>query len=372
MSNWLAGIFGRSDAGNTSAYADGLPSMFAFTLASDVFVRHDVVTTYKKILMQTLDRTHGLEDDHWKTLSDSCVKTNMTKGLITLLAEAMYDKSDLFIVYKNGVIRLAENAEQAQIRADYKEHAHSDVGTWISFVNYDLTDMLIIYSTLEYFILCGLYKSVNVSKAIQLKMSDMRSSTSLDDSAVVIEQALRIANALAAGKDILLDAKDSVGTTTPDINPVKTAIAFLDAKRCYYLNLPLAFVSGEQAAGIGASGDADARAIDRGLAPYFLSIVQPVVEEIYDVDVDYRPEDTRQITAGLEILKGFELSSDDLLSLQTKRGLVARAFDVDPAKELEQIEAEAKERAKNRPPVPALPATPPQQQQSGNDQEQED
>jgi len=263
-----------------------------------------------------------------------------------MLADAMLVKSDLFLVYKPSVeiLRRADETERRQIEADYKAAGKSTVGIFISFRNYRKTEMLRVFSEMEYCIMASLHKTVNLAKAVQLKMSEMRSSVSLADSSVTIEQARSIADALRAGRDIVIDAKDDVTTSTPDLEPTKQAIAFLDAKRAFHLSLPLAYISGLQSGGIGSTGDADARAIDRGLKQYFVSILQPVFEEVFGVDVEYRPEDDRQIEAGLEVLKAFELVSDTYLSAETKRTIVARVFDVDPKEEQKTLDREAQER----------------------------
>lgn len=343
--SWF-GLFGGAGGGGQAE----LPVIYPMSLACDAFVRADVRATYLKILTDATERTHGLKDEQWPLLWDSCVQSQGSEGLISMLADAMLAKSDLFLVYLPSVevLRKATDSEARQIEADYKAQGKSKVGggtgVFISFRNYRKTDMLKVFSEMEHCVLSSLYKTVNLAKAVQIKMSDMRSSVGLNDAAVTIAQAQSIAAALRAGKDVMIDAKDEVTTSTPDVEPTKQAIGFLDAKRAFHLSLPLAYISGLQTGGIGSTGDADARAIDRGLKQYFVSILQPVFEEVFAVDVEFRPEDDRQIEAGLEVLKAFDLATDTYLSATTKRVIAARAFDVDPEKEAELLEREAKER----------------------------
>lgn len=345
--SWFGNLFSGSHGGKAE-----LPEIYPLGIRRDEFIKADIRATYQKILTDAAERTHGLKDQQWKLLWDSCVQSQSSEGLISLLAFAMLEKTELFVVYKPSVevLRLADDSERRQIEADYKRDGKSSVGVFISFRSYRKTDMLRVFSEMEYCIIASLHKTVNLAKAVQLKMSDMRSSVSLADASLTTEQARSIAEALRAGKDIMIDAKDDVTTSTPDVEPTKQAIGFLDAKRAFHLSLPLAYISGLQSGGIGSTGDADARAVDRGLKQYFVSILQPVLEEIFGVDVEYRPEDNRQITAGLEVLKAFELVSDTYLSAATKRLLVARAFDVDPEKEAALLDQESKDREQNEPP----------------------
>lgn len=321
-----------------------MPEIYPLAFASKDFVRADVLATYTKILTDASERMHGLKDELWRNLWDSCVQSQASKGLISLLAEAMYEKADLFLVFKSGILRVATEEERQKIEADYKSSAKSSVGAYISFNNYRRTDLLKILSEMEYCVIASLYKGVNLAKAVQIRMSELRASTALSDRPVIVSQARTIAEGLRAGRDVLLDSGDQVTTTTPDISPVKQAIEFLDGKRSYHLNLPLAYISGIQTGGIGSTGDADARAIDRGLKNYFVSIIQPAVEEVFGVTVEFRPEDGRQIEAGVEVLKAFELVSDTYLSAETKRDLVARAFDIDPVEEKKRLDKEAADR----------------------------
>src|SRR5207342_3362207 len=101
-----------------------------------------------------------------------CVSSSTQHGLITLLSEAMSRKSELYLVYNSAVkvVRLADNTEKEQIRADYEKQGFSPIGVYISFHNYKRTDMLKLYSALEYCLIGALNKGMNTSNAVQLKI----------------------------------------------------------------------------------------------------------------------------------------------------------------------------------------------------------
>jgi hypothetical protein len=309
----------------------------------DAFIKTDLIATYLKILTDCAERTHGLSDEQGKLLWDSCVQSDSADGIITMLAEAMLAKAKLFLVYSPSVkvVRRATATEASQIAADYEKAGFSKIGVFVSFEKFRLTDVLKIYSALEYCILSSLHKTVNIAKAVQLKMSELRSSVALADADVAADQARSIADALRKGDDILIDAKDSVETSTPDTAPTEKAIGFLDAKRAFYLRLPLAYISGLQTGGLGSTGEADARAVERGLASYFVSILRPVLEALFGVKLEYRSQDFRQIESAMNAMKTFDLVSDDYLSKQTKQATIARMMNVDPAAELKLIKAES-------------------------------
>lgn len=356
--NPFSWLFGQSSsaADETNAIAE----IFPLSLKSDPFVKSDILQTYSKILTDVAERTHGLKEEQEPLLWDSAVATAANEGLITLLATAMTEQKELFLVLKSGVLRKATSEEEKKIREDYKARGESKAGVFVSFKDYQRTEMLRIYSAFEYCLLGSLNKTLNVAKSVQIKIEGLRQSVALADSAVAIAQGKSMAEAMRKGNDLLLDAKDIIDSAKPDTAPTEKAMLFLDSKRAFILGLPLSYVMGEQTAGIGSTGEADMRAVERGLRQYFVSIIRPVFEALFGVDVEFKSQDFRQISTALEVLKTFDLASNEHLSDQTKADIVARVFDIDPDEEAKRIEAEQKEaeaeRLKNPPTVPG--ATP--------------
>lgn len=356
--SWFKFGIGESAASNNCE----IKEIFPLSLVQDDFTRTDILNTYLKILTDTVERTHGLTEKIEPLLWDNCLQNEANDGLITLLAKAMAYKSDLFLVYVPSVtiLRKATSDEERKIREDYKAKGSSTVGVFLSFKHYRRTDMLLIYSSFEYCVLSSLNKTLNVSKAVQLKMHELRGGTALNDSSIVIGQAKNIAEALGRGNDILIDAKDVIETAKVDTAPTEKAVSFLDAKKAFILNLPASYISGTQTAGIGSTGDADARAIDRGLKPYFISIIKPALRALFGADTEFKSEDTGGVTIALEAAKTFDLVSDENLSQASKREILARLFDIDPEEEAANLEDEAAQREKDAAQAPTLKAIPAQ------------
>jgi hypothetical protein len=308
-----------------------LPEIYPLSIQCDFFVTNDLINIYNKILTDCIERTQGINETIAPLFWDNCLQSESTKGLVSLLADAMAYKKDLYIVYDKSInfLRKATSDEQAQIRSDYQKVGESKIGIYVSFAAYTKTDMLKIYSSMEYCVLDSLNKSMNLSKAVQLKMDKLREGVGATDSQQVIDQAKSIANALSEGKDVLIDAKDSLSTATIDMQSTKEAISFLDAKRCFYLDLPLSYITGEQTGGIGSTGEADTRAVERGLKHYWVSIIEPVVNVLFGVKIEFKSHDFRQISSALEAIKTFELVSNDMLSMENKQLIIAKLFDVD-------------------------------------------
>lgn len=303
-----------------------LPALYLFSTHEHDFVRMDLETIYSRILTDVLERTQNIPDDKKPLLWDNCLASEKSDGLVSLLVRAMIDKSDLFIVYDSAtnVVRRAKNEESTQIKKDYEAAGKSSNGVYLTFKNYRRTDMLKIYSILEYCAIAGLDKSMRLSTAIQFKMNDMRASIASADADVAAKQAVAIAEALKAGRGALLDGKDSIEMAKPDLTATTASMDFISEKKSFYLGLPASYITGESSKGLGDTGTGDAKAVERGLRGYYFSIIKPVLEALFNIKTDFETEDYAQIATTLEVIKTFELVSDELVSQDNKLIIVNR------------------------------------------------
>lgn len=304
-----------------------IEEIFPFPILETEFIKNDVQNLYSRILTDVLERTQGIKEDDLYLLWDNCLANESSEGLVTMLAKAMFNKAKLFIVYDPGVkvIRKATATEEAQIEKDYKEGKDS-IGVYITFQNYTKTDMLKIYSALEYYTTAGLHKSSNLSKAIQIKISELRSAVATTDNSKATNQAVVIASALKKGRDVLIDAKDIIETAKPDLTAVKAAIEFTDDKRSLYLGLPASYINGSSTKGLGDSGEADAKQVERGLKPFYFSIIKPIIETLFNVKTTFKSENYGSINTANETLKTFELTEDVYLSAENKGLIINRLY----------------------------------------------
>lgn len=319
MFNWL---FGR----DTSAQ---LPDIFPFPCVQGDFVRTDVVNIYRRILTDVLERTEGLKEEQIPLLWDNCLGSESQDGLVSLVACAMYNKSDLYLVYDRttDVIRKATSIEEAQIKVDYAAKTESKVGFYITFKNYHRSDMVKLYSLLEYCTVGSLYKQMNLSKAIQIKLTALRESVSAVDQADVKAQLVNLAQALKDGKDIGIDAKDIIETSKPDLTATQSSMEFIAEKRSFYLGLPCSWITGETSkGGLSDTGHSDAKAVERGLKGYYFEIIKPLVEAIFDTELTFKSEDFEQLSTALEALKVFNVTDEEFMSADTKLKLVNKFF----------------------------------------------
>lgn len=321
--NLIPSWFGGRGSSN-----DELPDIFPMPIKNGLFVETDVVQIYSKILTDVVERTDGIPEKILPTLWDNCLQNEHSEGLVTMLSKAMADQKELFLVYDSSInlLRKADSREQELIRADYKQKGESSLGTFVSFRNYKKTEMVRLYSMLEYCAISSLYKNMNISKAVQLKFNDMRGSVAINDRSEFIAQAVELARALQAGRDIAIDAKDLIDTAKPDVTATTAAMDFINQRRSFYLGMPASYITGEAPKGLGDSGEGDAKQVERGLKNYYFSIIKPVMESVFGIKTSFKTEDFNQISSSLEALRTFELVSDELISKENKLGIVNKMF----------------------------------------------
>ncbi len=306
-----------------------LPELYPMPVRQGDFVSIDVQNIFTRILVDVFERTQGIPEEKQKLLWDSCVKAESSDGLISLVSKAMVDKSDLYLVYAKevDVVRKATHSEESQIRADYAKKAESSVGVYISFKNYKVTDMIKFYSSLEYCSVGSLYKLMNLSKAVQIKISQLRASTGVSDKADALKQAEAIAAALKDGKAIAIDANDIIEMLVPDLTSTETSMDFIAQKQSLYLGLPSSYFKGSSnSSKLSDTGKADSKSVERGLRPYFYSIVKPVADYLFGVKTSFKSEDYDLLTTANETLKTFEVTSDEYVSGDNKRKVLNKLF----------------------------------------------
>jgi len=308
-----------------------LPEIFPMPIIERDFITIDNENIFSRILIDVLERTQGLPPDKYYLFWDNSLGSEKQDGLVSMISKAICNKSDLYLVYNRatGVLRKATQEEQQVIAQDYRTYGESKAGYYITFRNYIKSDMIRFYSKLEYSGISGLWKQSNISKTIEFKLHALRESVGAFDATDVIKQSKELAEAMASGRDIAIDSKDSIEMPTPDMEALSKFMSFIAEKRAFYLGLPQNYLVGTQNKGLGDSGKGESKAIERGLKPYYYSIVKPIFEAIFQVKTTFKSEDQDMIGTGLEVLKTMDITSDEYLSKENKALIVNKTFGIE-------------------------------------------
>lgn len=327
--SFLATIMGNARLIDQTPYAE-LEDLYPFPMALDRFVDLDVEIIYERILTDVLERSATVPEKIQALLWDNCLQSEKPEGLITLLVQAMTKKQKLVLVYDSAleVVYKASAAEQQKIEEAVKKTGQwkegSKTGAAISFDKRHIVDFVRLYSALEYAAIGSFWKSMNLSKAVQVKVDQLRASVAQMNSEPVVAQGKAIATGLKKGHDVMIDAKDVIETAKPDVTATNSALEMINQRRSLYLKLPASYLLGITTSGLGDTGKADAKAVDRGLRTYFYSIIKPLFKSLFAVSLTYVPDESDQLSAGLAALQTFELVSDDYITPDEKRTILAR------------------------------------------------
>lgn len=316
------GIFGKN-----SESTELLKSPFKMCIEREKFCRIKTEILYEKILNRCYSRSQGATDeDKIRSLFDSAERSEAQRGLISLLADAMYYKKEVAIIYDSGVARVASYKEKQQIQADYEKNSKSTKGILVDFRKYDLTDLVIGYMSMIYDILTSMNTQTGLAKALQIKIHGLRGTVSLAGKDQPIEQAKQINESLIQGNSVLMDEKDNVEAMKLDSTSVESAMKLVYGQLAADIGMPLSFVNGELATGMSATGEADSNQQEEGLQDFFNSIFKPCCDKLYSWNLQFITDDWRWFSAMVGNLISVENSS--LLTDEQKQSFADRLIPV--------------------------------------------
>ncbi|MDR3050006.1 MAG: hypothetical protein LBV16_09295 [Elusimicrobiota bacterium] len=313
------------------AYND--PFDFSKSISKALFIEYALENIYRKILTDCYAKSQGISDKnkvfYWDSVVKSWGKSAAGAGLITMLSKCMAKKADLFLTFKESVLREANSSEQKEIENGFKNKDNKAAvsnGFWFSFTDYTLTDILKVLYLFQYLILASAHTGMNVAKAVQLKIHELRNTIAYSEKDQAAEQAIAIMSGLKSGKAVLLDALDKIENAAVDMKSTETAIAFVNNLISFYLNMPLSYINGQLTTGISTTGESDNIAVERGLEAFFNSIFKPVSDEIFKSDLSFVSDNWRVLQSGAVILQTMSMLDDNILALDIKRNVVNAIF----------------------------------------------
>jgi hypothetical protein len=320
------GYFGKLFT-NSSYKETKLDAPFEISLKKKDFIEIKTENLYKKILFRCYSRTEGANDPiKIASLFDSKESSGASKGLISLIANAMAFKQEIAIVFTVGIARIATFEEKQLIEKDYKDNSKSDKGVLINFKEYLLSDLVTSYYSMIYDILVSMNTQVGLAKALQIKISSLRATVSVAGKEEPIQQAKDVNESLKNGRSVLLDKNDAVETLTINSDSIKNAIMLVNSQLATDLGVSLSFVNGELTTGMSATGEADSNADEYGFQDFFNSIFKPICDKLYSWNLRFVSDDWRYFSAMIGSLIIVENSA--LLTADQKKAFADRLMPI--------------------------------------------
>lgn len=308
---------------------EDITAPFSLIMNESNFILTETKELFKNLLIECYNKSKGFNDKQSLAMWDNFDRLNdkTTAGFIGLIAEAMTEKTIVYIVYDKvtGVVRKATTSEQAEIRRDYKEKTKSPTGIMANFTKYDKADIIKLYYALLYNVVDGLNVSINVMKAVKYLADKLREKISKASSEDIINQAKAIVQNLKDGKPVLLDANDKLESTTLDVKPVESAVDFITGRIAGEMRVSLSYVNGKMTAGISSTGEADEQANERGIEIMFNSIFKPCADSLFGTDIKFISDNYHRLKAYSDILPSIE--SSDIIEDKQKTNFVKEMFN---------------------------------------------
>jgi hypothetical protein len=322
----LFGInFGKSSGGTCV-----MPELWQMQLQCSLYTEIQLRAIYTRILSEVFSRCHGISDD-FRPLLYTSMEGEGQIGLIEHIVRAMAKQSALVLKYNAGIIVEPKWDEQKKILDAMKKGERSKQTLALSFTKYDRTTMLRQLLWHKYLLLCAENKALNLSTAVQIKINALRDSVSMKDFKAEggpFDQAREIAQALLDGRATAMDSKDLIELMTPDTGPLEKVGDSVHREAALILGLPLSWITGTAESGLGDSGDKDARAIERGLQPYFWESVYPAYFGLFGGKLKFKTEDYRNITPALDAMRTFQLDDGELLPKEIQQRILYQLLDI--------------------------------------------
>jgi hypothetical protein len=301
----------------STEYTFNLGISFNMNISKGKFVESYAKDLYKKILVDCMNKTNNLDEKIEKVCFDNVLSSENQKGLISYIADGLYDCSKITLFYyrEQDIIsdrELTENIENQGVKLDFSENYKNEV--------------LKIYIGMIYDVLSNFATALNVSKSLNYKIQDLRILIDKGTIKDVEKQSIKIVEAIKKGESVAIDKGDEISISSFDIAPAKNAIEEINKLIAGLIGLPLSYVSGELSTVIASSSNNESVAINRGIKNYWTSIFAPCVSQIFGKNISFQKDILTTLTNSIQVLQFLEMT--ELIDEKQKKILVNDILEI--------------------------------------------
>jgi hypothetical protein len=304
-----------------------LASPYKLQVDEKIFIDFNTSLLYQKILKRCYAKSLNFPEEAALNLWDSVELSNAQHGTISLISDAMTKKQELILVNDAGIVRVATSEEAQEIKKDYADGKTSKKGVYMNFQKYTMTDIIKVYMSLIYDIMGGAKTNLGLTKALQIKIADLRKTIATSSSEDTVSQAKAIAGALKDGKSVGIDAGDSIVTTELQTQPIIDGLKLVYGCLASILGVSTSFICGELTSGMAVTGEADVNANEDGIKDFFNSVFKPIHDKLFDIKLKFKSDNWRKIKEFSSIIPYIESSM--YLDEGKKKELINGIFGVD-------------------------------------------
>lgn len=293
---------------NSGQVITDLVSPYKLAIDENHFINFNTALLYQKILKRCFAKSSGISESDARNLWDSVELSNAQYGTISRIADAMTNKRELILINDAGIVRLADSDEAQDIKKAYEEGRAVDKAVYMNFQKYTMTDIIKVYMSLIYDIMGGAKVNLGLSKALQVKIAELRKTIATSSSDDARKQAEAIVSALKDGKSIMVDAGDTIATTELQTAPVVDGLKLVYGCLASVLGVSTSFVCGELTSGMAVTGEADVNANEDGIKDFFNSVFKPVHDKLFSINIRFKSDNWRKFKEYAQIIPYIESS----------------------------------------------------------------
>jgi hypothetical protein len=309
--------FGFLSQAQSTEWSFALGIIFSMDITKEKFVEAYTKDLYKKILVDCANKTVSLDEKIEKVLFDNVLASENQKGLISYIADGLYDCSKITLFYypKQDIISNTELANDVKNK-----------GVQLDFSNNYKNKVLKVYIGMIFDILSNFSTALNISKSLNYKIQDLRTLIDKDTIKDVENQSRKIIEAIKKGESVAIDKGDEVVLSSFDIAPAKQAIEEINKLIAGVMGLPISYINGELSTVIASSSNNESVAINRGIKNYWTSIFAPCVSQIFGKNISFQKDILTTLTNSIQVLQFLEMT--ELIDEKQKKILVNDILEI--------------------------------------------
>lgn len=258
-------------------------------LQEKVFIETSKFDLYYRIVFSVISEV--MADDKvlnsiYRTFADS--HSPKTHGLAYWVAKAMAEKRR--IVLKKTKITMPTTYFTFELASSISEEYPQDY-IEIDFTGYRQSELVGFDYALMFEAIKGAFRGVKISQGLLFKINDLSKAMNDNGWRKSIEAQLsQVDSSIKEGRAAYLDGGSDAKFIDFDVDPTKKAVEFSYHLLSQHTGYPSSWFNGEGGSALSDTGDSDRQQIRRANAVYFLSVVLPLLEQLYSETFTLKPD----------------------------------------------------------------------------------
>lgn len=309
-------FFGDKNISWSRTEIDGLD------LGREKFAEKMLMHTYEKMLFMPVGAISGSDKETNAVFSSASDRyAPKSHGFVYWTAYAMARKSNVVLIKEKqpdgSYLFKKDNRSSGELNSD---------NLVLDFQDYESTDLLKCYFLMMHDALEAAAKGVKTSQGLIVYLEGLKESLADSKAKEIIEGQIKaLGESLRGGETGYASGGSKIEFISFDIAPTQAAIDFCYSQVAGHLGLPLSMINGQGGSSMSDTGESDRKQARKATEFYFLSIIRPILMNIFtrsDFELESEIENISQLSEVMFLIETSEsLSSEGKKKLAAQLGL---------------------------------------------------